>query len=72
MNKKEFSKKEKIEILEKNINYIYQDIKKIGNYTLEGLKNASIALINFEKLKKELEEKLERLENKDYDKGRIS
>lgn len=54
MYNKELSKIEKLEILERNIDYIYNKINNIGNYTLEGLHNASIALKNFENLKKEL------------------
>ena len=51
MSNNKLSKEEKIEILEKNIDYIYKQISTVGNYTLEGLHNASIALKNFETLK---------------------
>lgn len=45
---------EKIIILENQIEYIYKELKIVGNYGSESLKNYSKALINLEYLAEEL------------------
>ena len=45
---------DKIIILENQIEHIYKEIIKVGNYSPESLKNYSKALINLEHLAEEL------------------
>ena len=45
---------EKLIILEDQIEHIYKELKRVGNYSPESLKNYSRALINLEHLAEEL------------------
>lgn len=55
---------EKLIILDDQIDYIYKELKKVGNYGSESLKNFSKALINLEYLAEELKLKIADEESK--------
>lgn len=55
---------EKKIILENQIDYIYKELKRVGNYSPESLKNYSRALINLKYLAEELALKIADEESK--------